>query len=397
MRRLVQALSLLALALALGAGRIARAQATTRLLLSSGTGVPGHAGFVYGPFSSLAMNKAKDIVFLTSLRSARIELRAVARSTGVSFSVIAFQGLRAPVPRATYESFSAPSLNDAGDIVFTAQLKDESPSSAVVRMRNGTSTAIVTSGDAVPGMPETTFEEFSAPLVSSAGNVLFSARTGGKTPGMGLFLWTSAGIRVLAIPTSMNGAPNDLLEPAYFSHDEAVFAARSASPDALVEQFFRAVAIKSFQELNPAPALSDIFELLPVRSGDAPAKMLLALIEGDSVQTVPLVGDPSQAVMAKRQAGLPSKALGRILGQTVGTREELVFAATSGSQENDLGFYCYCDGQVSRLTSQEEFLPIVQGVGGKAVISLSSDLQQTAAFIVSRGSGGDAIYVTSLP
>src|SRR3990170_4982268 len=82
--------ALLALALALGYAPQVRAQSNTRLLLSSGWGVPEHAGFVFGPFSHLAMNEAKETVFLTTLRGSRSDLRAVIRSTGVTFSVVAF-------------------------------------------------------------------------------------------------------------------------------------------------------------------------------------------------------------------------------------------------------------------------------------------------------------------
>lgn len=396
--RLEQLFALLVMAV-LGAARMVYAQANTRLLLADGTGVPGHAGFVFGPFSNLSMNEGKDVVFLTSLRSARIELRAIARSTGVTFSVLAFQGLRSPLPRATYDSFSAPSLNSGGDIAFTAQLKDEVPASAIIRLSGGNSTAAVMSGDNVPGIPDTTFQEFSAPLVTSVGNILFSARTGGKTLWSGLFLWTARGIQSLAVPAAMNLTPNDLLEPVYFSHDEAVLVRRGTAPEAVVDQFFRAVAIKSFQELNPLPQLSETYELLPARPAAPPVKMLLALVEGDNVQMVPLLGEPGQAVMAKRQAGIPSKPLGRILGQTAGAKEKLLFAATTAGQESDLGFYCYCDGQATRLTSPEEFLPILQTARGASMLSLAGDLQQTLTFIVPAGPAADStsIYVTSLP
>lgn len=396
--RLSQVLACLVAGLAPAAGRPAYAQATTRLLLSNGTGAPGHTGFVFGPFSSLAMNESKDVVFLSSLRSARIELRAIVRSTGVTFSVVAFQGLRSPVPRTTYDSFSAPSLNSAGDIVFAAQLKDEAPASAVIRAKGGSTTAIVVSGDNVPGMQETTFQEFSTPLVSSAGNVLFSARTAGKTQEVRLFVWTPRGIQTLSVPGAMNPG-NDLLEPVYFSHDEAVFRARGTSQEAAVEQFFRAVAVKSFQDINPPPELSETRELLPARPGETPVKMLLVLMEGDNVQMVPLQGDPLQTVMARRQAGVLLKPLGRVLGQTVGAGEKLLFAATSAERENDLGVYCYCDGQVTRLTAPEEFLPILQAGHGRPILSLAGDLQQTVAFIVPGSSGPDStsIYVTSLP
>ena len=116
--------SVVVLNLLLSASPWLSAQSNTRLLLAAGSGVPGHAGFSFGPFSSLAMIDNREIVFLSSLRGPRNELRAVVRSSGVSFSVVAFQGLRAPLLKTSYDSFSAPSLNDAGAICFAAGLKD---------------------------------------------------------------------------------------------------------------------------------------------------------------------------------------------------------------------------------------------------------------------------------
>ena len=98
--------------------------------------MPGHSGFSFGPFSNLTMNDNREIAFLSSLRSLRNDLRAVVKSSGISFSVVAFQGLQAPIPKTSYDSFSTPSLNDAGVICFAAELKDASgnPTSAIIRV-----------------------------------------------------------------------------------------------------------------------------------------------------------------------------------------------------------------------------------------------------------------------
>jgi hypothetical protein len=166
----------LALVLALGWPGAASAQSNTRLLLMSGWGIPGHLGFAVGPFSGLTMNGVGDIAFLSSLRGAKLELRAVVRSRGVTFATVAFEGLRSPVRNAFYESFSAPSLSDSGLIAFTATLKKETeeiPASAVIRLENNVHKVVVTAGDIVPGDPGSVFQEFSAPLITSTGNVLF--------------------------------------------------------------------------------------------------------------------------------------------------------------------------------------------------------------------------------
>ncbi|MBI1940139.1 MAG: hypothetical protein HYS33_01375, partial [Acidobacteria bacterium] len=181
----------------LAVGGAANGQSNTRLLLSSGWGVPDHRGFAFGRFSNLAMNAGRDIVFLSSMRGAKRDLRAVIRSTGVTFDVVAFEGLRSPVPRATYESFSAPSINRPGAVPFTATLRDDVPTSAVFRWERGVAQAVATTGGAAHGSPDSTFLEFSAPVINAAGNVLFAARTGGSMSASGLFLWTPQGIRTV--------------------------------------------------------------------------------------------------------------------------------------------------------------------------------------------------------
>jgi hypothetical protein len=377
------------------------AQSNTRLLLAAGSGVPGHAGFSFGPFSNLAMNDNREIVFLSSLRGSRNEMRAVVRSSGVTFSVVAFQGLQAPVLKTSYDSFSAPTLNDAGAICFTAGLKDTegNPSSAIIRVDETGARALLTSADTLPGIPDAAFLEFSAPLINTKGDILFGARWGGKNPGTGLFLWTPRELRSLEIPAGVSLTPQDLLEPIFFSHDEAALARRGTPSDAALEQFFRAVAIRSFQELKPPPDPAAAVQILAPRAGQAPVQMVLVIMEGESVQTALLAGDPSQPVMAKHVAGAPEvKPLGQIEGQTTSAQGNIIFAATPFDSPGDVGLYCFCAGEVTRLTSTDEFLPIVQAAPGKPILSLAGDSQQTEAFIAPDASeAGSAIYVTSIP
>ena len=377
------------------------AQSNTRLLLSVGYGVPGHTGFSFGPFSDLAMNENREIAFLSTLRSPRNELRAVVVSSGVTFSVVAFQGLQAPIPKTSYDSFSAPSLNDSGVLCFAAELKDTEgkPSSAIIRVDGTSAKALVTSEDSLPGAPDAAFLEFSAPLINSQGNVLFGARWGGKSPATGLFLWTPQALRKLDFPADVSPTPKDLFEPIFFSRDEAALVLRGTPQEAAIEQFFRAVAIRSFQELKPAPDPADTFQILAPRAGQAPVQMVVVIMEGENVQTALLPGDPSQPVMARRVEGaLGAKLLAQIEGQTTSAQGNIIFAATALDSPDDVGLYCYCEGQVTRLTSAEEFSPVVQIVPGKPILSLVGDGQQTEAFIApGAAEAGSAIYVSSIP
>ncbi len=377
------------------------ATVNTRLLLSAGTEVPGHGGLAFGPFLSVAMNGQQEIVFLTSLRSPRGEMRAVVRSAGVSFSVVAFQGLLGPFPRSSYDTFSAPSLNDSGEIAFTATLDSDQadvPKAVVVRQEAAKPQAVATSLDAPPNQPDGKFEEFSAPLVTSDGNVLFAARWSGKSAGSGLFLWSPRGIQPLHLPAGFDLGPADLLEPFFIGHDEAAFERRGASSDIATEQFFRAVAIQAFGQLQPPADPTRTSELLAARPDAAPIPMLLVSLEGGNVETALLKGDPTKPVLVKQSpTAVPVKPLQSILSLTIGPQGNLIFAAAPADAPNDLALYSIADGEATRLTTSEDFLSFTSAAPGKPILSLTGDTQQTMAFIAP-GVGGEnaAIYVTSV-
>jgi hypothetical protein len=377
------------------------AQLNTRLLLTSGTEVPGHAGLEFGPFYSLEMNGNQDIIFLTSLHSPRAEMHAVVRSTGVSFSVVAFQGLLGPFSRTTYDNFSAPSMNDSGVMAFAATLVTDQadvPSAVVVRQEGSKPRAVVTNLDAPPGLAGAKFEEFSAPLVMSDGSVLFGARWSGKGAGSGLFLWSVRGLQAVLLPAGWQLGPTELLEPFFFGHDEAAFLRRGASAEAATEQFFRAIAIQTFQQLQPPPDPANTTELLAARPGASPVQMLMVYLENGAMQTASLAGDPTKPVMAKQSLSTtPLKPVGKIVSLTIGPRGNLVFAAAPTDTPNDLALFCNCDGEENRLTTPEDFLPITAAGPGKLILSLTGDTQQTIAFIAPGASGANtAIYVTAI-
>jgi hypothetical protein len=377
------------------------AQLNTRLLLTTGTEVPGHGGLAFGPFLSLAMNGNEDIIFLTSLRSPRVELHAVVRSTGVSFSVVAFQGLLGPFPRTTYDAFSAPGMNDSGVMAFAATLVTDQanvPTAVLVRQEGAKPKAVVTNLDEPPGQAGAKFEEFSAPLVTSDGSLLFGARWSGKDAGSGLFLWSPRGLQALSLPAGLQLGPRDLLEPFFFGHDEAAFLRRGVSPDVATEQFFRAIAIQTFQQLQPPPDPDRSPELLAARPGAAPVQMLLAYLENGSFQTALLAGDPTKPVLAKPSlTTTPLKPVEKIVSLTIGSHGNIIFAAAPTDAPNDLGLYCNCEGQVNRLTTSDDFLPIAVAGPGKPILSLTGDAQQTIAFIAPGATGDNtAIYVTAI-
>ncbi len=397
-----KSLALGALLVALAGGVCpAFAQLSSRVLLTSGTGVPGHGGVAFGPFLSLTMNGNQEIIFLTSLRSPRVELHAIVRSVGVSFSVVAFQGLLGPFPHTTYDMFSAPSMNDSGVMAFTATLASEQtdlPRMVVIRQEGPKARAIATNLDVPPGQMGANFEEFSSPVVTSDGNVLFGARWSGKGAGSGLFEWTPSGIQALPLPAGFLLGPKEVLEPFFFGHDEAAFVRRGVPLGVATEQFFRAIAVQSFEQLQPPPDPTHTAEMLAARTDVAPVQMLLAFVENGAIQTALLAGDPTKPVMVKQSLSLtPVKPVGRIESITIGPQGNMIFAAAPADGPNDLALFCNCDGQENRLTTPDDFLPITSAEPGKPIVSLTGDAQQTVAFIAPTSSGDNtAIYVTAI-
>jgi hypothetical protein len=257
---------------------------------------------------------------------------------------------------------------------------------------------VATNLDEPPGQPVAKFDEFSAPLVFSDGTVLFGARWSGKVAGSGLFQWSPRGLQALPLPAGFEIGPRNLLEPFFVGHDEAAFLLRGVPPAVATEQFFRAIATQTFQQLQPPPDPALTKELLPARPDVAPVQMLLAYLENNAIQTALLAGDPTKPVMTKQPpTGTPLKPVGRILGLTIGPRGNIIFAAAPADAPNDLALYCNCDGQANRLTTSEDFQSITSAAPGKPVLSVTGDTQQTVAFIAPT-SGGDnsAIYVTTI-
>jgi len=391
------------LLLCLSAHRVA-AQVNARLLLVSGSAVPGHPGFTFGPFQDLAMSGNDHVVFRSTLESPRSNLRAVVRSQGVSFTVVAFEGLISPVSREQYESFSAPSINSAGYVAFRARLKAEAagkPTEAIVRVKGANADLVADNGG---GGGESSFGQifkaFSAPVVGSKGEVLFAARTGGPNPHSGLYLWSNGGMREVALPKDFQLGAGGLLKPIFASHDEAVFVRQGVNRAAAQEQFFRAVTVRNFQQLDPVPKPSDTFQVLPARPNQKPIQMLLVLLQGNQAETAELSGDPGQPVMAQDAPGTDDAGFTAIQGQAAGRRSgSIIFAGDPSGQPDGFGLFCFCGGHVVRLTTQADFGLLLTNLNNKPITSFAGDGQGTVALVAPVGTqpGANAIFVCDTP
>jgi hypothetical protein len=383
----------------------ADAQVNARLLLVSGSAVPGHPGFTFGPFQDLAMSANDQIVFRSTLESPRNTLRAIVCSHGISFSVVAFEGLVSPASHELYETFSAPSINATGDVAFKASLKVRAPgmpTEAIVRVRGASADLVADNGGGGGNLGQI-FKAFSAPVIGSKGEVLFAARTGGASPHSGLYLWSQQGMRSVALPQDFRLGPGELLEPLFASHDEAVFVRHGVDMTAAREQFFRAVAVRNFQQLDPAPKPSDMVQVLPARPNQKPVQLLLVLLQGGQAETAELSGDPSQPVMAQTggvAAPASESSFASIEGQAAGRRSgSIIFAGVPSGQTDGFGLFCFCGGQVVRLTTQADFGLLLSNLNNNPITSFAGDGQGTVALVAPVGAqaGANAIFVCDTP
>ena len=162
-------------------------------------------------------------------------------------------------------------MNDPGMMAFTATLVTDQANVPTWRWsgRKAASRAWSTNLDAPPGLPDAKFEEFSAPLVTSDGNLISERAGQAKGAGSGLFQWSARGLQALPLPAGFAAWPQGVAGALLFGHDEAAFLRRGASAEAATEQFFRAIAIQTFQQMQPQPDSAHLRELLAARPGSA--------------------------------------------------------------------------------------------------------------------------------
>ncbi len=86
-------------------------------------------------------------------------------------------------PLASFATFGIPSINDSGQVAFTAGIRTGETFSTIVFANGG---VVAQKGNAAPGT-QTTFQSFKDPALNNAGDVAFLATLDGKPPKVGLF------------------------------------------------------------------------------------------------------------------------------------------------------------------------------------------------------------------
>ncbi len=168
----------------------ANASATTalpvRTIALSGTQVDGFApGVLYSTFADPTINDAGDVAFRVSLTGTGISgtnNSAVLRTVGSGFSLLAQEGAQVPgmALGVNYQNFtSAPRLNSAGNVVFSALVNGTgiaATNNAVILTDAGGGglVPVAQKGTQPPGLPAgLIFSVLNPPSINSAGQIAF--------------------------------------------------------------------------------------------------------------------------------------------------------------------------------------------------------------------------------
>jgi len=178
---------------------------TTNRIVGTGDSAPGPAGGTFSDFSSPpALNDNGQTAFRANLAGGS-SARGVFRSSGSSTVVaVALQGQLAPSSGdGLFDSFGLPRINNAGQTTFHATVSGGNAAAGLYRSDGSGLTALALQGQLAPGTGGGRFRTLSAaPQLNDAGVVLFDADIGGGTSSRGLFL--SDGREIL--PIQLNGA-----------------------------------------------------------------------------------------------------------------------------------------------------------------------------------------------
>jgi hypothetical protein len=95
-----------------------------------------------------------------------------------------------------YRRLRSASINDAGEVVFAAELGGSPAASAIVRVTGDRDTVLVRAGDPAPGGGR--YEWFGEVDIGDDGSVLFQAELTGSQASEGVFLQTATGTKAVA-------------------------------------------------------------------------------------------------------------------------------------------------------------------------------------------------------
>lgn len=176
--------------------------ATQEAVVLTGDAAPGGGSFDPGTGDIVvhSMNVHGEIGFRSSLSGGAGALGVFVTdgSEPTGFRAIALEGQPA-AGGGTWTAFGWPSLGDAGDVVFGAEIAAGAAASGLFLDTAGGLTTLALQGGGAPGTGGATFDSFHYPVVNGAGEVVFLAGVSGATSDGGLFLVDSGGLSALLV------------------------------------------------------------------------------------------------------------------------------------------------------------------------------------------------------
>jgi hypothetical protein len=180
------------------------------LIADSGDGTPFRAFSLLGGGLGLSMNAAGDVAFRAVLQSGINDDGIFIGHGNNVITTVAMDGGLAP-QNETFVSLSHPSLNDAGDVAFCANLSNNE--SGIFLWRGGTLSVIADTMGTFNGFtfPDNGLgcTQVSIPTLNNAGQVVFEGGT--HQGGEALYLWDGALQRVIGLGDEIGGGEIDAL------------------------------------------------------------------------------------------------------------------------------------------------------------------------------------------
>ena len=169
-------------------------------VMLSGDLLPGGGSFAptTGDLAFHSVNASGDVAFRSTLSGAGAT-QGLFRVDSGGLATIAELGAPGPVG-GTWDSFGAPSINDAGEVAFDATLVGGGAASAIYVFDGSSVDPLVQAGDPAPDTGGAVFDLLVYPAMGNAGKAAFLAGTVGGSATGGLFVASpSIGIQSLVV------------------------------------------------------------------------------------------------------------------------------------------------------------------------------------------------------
>jgi hypothetical protein len=165
----------------------------------AGESAPDTGGGVYDDFGAPTLNDAGTVVFPALVAGGSVTGGLFASSAGVD-SLLARVGDPAPGTGGTFADFVFPEVNASGTVLFLANLTGSAATGGVFRVEGGTASAVIVELDTAPGTGGGTYATLTGlATLNDAGDVAFSATIAGGTTEAGVFRIDAASGEVVPV------------------------------------------------------------------------------------------------------------------------------------------------------------------------------------------------------